>query len=145
MQIKPFVTESERKKLLSLIDSPNFTEHKSPKGKGGWQFCPVKYRKYDAILMKIDPHVEIDWHTDRAYLSRRTVILHPLTDNYAPIHFRDDKTVEPIIFDTQVEHAVYNNSTKRLNLQLNFDLDFDTVIDDNNSIIWKTLKEIYNE
>lgn len=94
--------------------------------------------------MKMDPNTIQDWHTDGVNLKRSTVIIHPLTDNYSPFKSKQGESIQPIIANTQEDHAVFNNNNVRMNLQIPFDVDYNDALD-YNSVVSKTLREFYGE
>ena len=143
--IKSFVTNEERQYLLSKIDEEDWYQHTSSKGRPSpIQLKPVKYRNVNAVLLKLNPNTTQDFHTDGVNFKRRTVIIHPLTDNYAPFISKQGKSTKPIIANTQVSHAVFNNNTTRLNLQIPFDIDYNDAVQDN-SEVWNLLNRFYKE
>ena len=77
-------------------------------------------------LLKIKPNEIQDWHTDK--VGRNTVLIYPLTDNYAPCQTIDGEVDTPMFLNTQSKHAVYNNDNIRLNFQVPFDEDMDQCI-----------------
>ena len=145
-EIKPFVTEQEKEYFLSRLYEPDWYQHKSTvSGRlSPLQFKRIEYRGVEAALMKMDPYEVQGWHTDGVELKRSTVILHPLTDNYAPFSSMSGSSTTPIIANTQSKHAVFNNDKHRMNLQLAFDVDYNVGILDN-SPIWKLLNRFYKE
>ena len=147
IEVNPFVTDEEKNFFLSKIDEDDWIQHRNTKSgtlsplnfKG-----PFVFRKHEVFLMKMYPNAVQDWHTDGVQFKRSTLILHPLTDNYAPFQSETDQSDKVIIADTQSKHAVFNNKETRLNLQIFFDVDYSEAIKDN-SIVWKTLKSFWNE
>jgi len=77
-------------------------------------------------LVAIDKNKTVPVHTDGNY-GRKTVIIFPLTDNYAPCIA--DNTEIPYMhcyaFNTQIPHTVINNDTRRISLQLWYDIDIE--------------------
>ena len=145
-EIESFVTDEERQHLLSRIDEKDWYQHKSTvSGRlSPLQFKFIKYRGVDAALLKMDPNTTQDFHTDGINLKRSTVIIHPLTDNYAPFSSEQSQSTKPIIANTQARHAVFNNNNTRLNLQIPFDVDYNDAIQDN-SEVWNLLNRFYKE
>lgn len=144
-EIPNFLTQEERIYFLSLIDT-EFINHKSTKtGKASpLNFLPVEFRGIDRVLlMKMLPNVEQSWHTDGANLKRHSVIIHPITDNYAPLCTREGNTTLTAIVNTQVEHAVFNNDYTRLNLQIPIDLPFEELIENKDNDYWKMIEGLY--
>jgi len=145
-EIDPFVTDEERQYFISRINEPDWYQHKSTvSGRlSPLQFKRINYRGVEAVLMKMDPGTTQDWHTDGVNLKRNTLILHPLTDNYASFTSEQGQSDKPIITNTQAKHAVFNNGSTRLNLQIPFDVDYNHAMQDN-SIVWKLLNRFYKE
>lgn len=145
-EIESFVTDEERRYFLSRIDESNWYQHKSTvSGRlSPLQIKRVTFRGVDAALLKMDPDTTQDFHTDGVNLKRSTVIIHPLTDNYAPFTSKQGQSSKPIIANTQASHAVFNNNNTRLNLQIAFDVDYNDAIEDN-SIVWNLLNRFYKE
>ena len=87
IEVNPFVTDEEKNFFLSKIDEDDWIQHRNTKSgtlsplnfKG-----PFVFRKHEVFLMKMYPNAVQDWHTDGVQFKRSTLILHPLTDNYAP-------------------------------------------------------------
>lgn len=152
-EIEPFVTDEERQYLLSRIDEENWFQHKSTVSGllSPLQLKSIEYRGVSATLLKMDPNTTQDFHTDGVVLKRNTVIIHPLTDNYAPFSIEQisptqllDQSAKPIIANTQARHAVFNNNNTRLNLQIPFNVDYNDSIQDN-SEVWNLLNRFYKE
>jgi len=145
-EIESFVTDEERQYFLSRIDESDWYQHKSTvSGRlSPLQIKRVTFRGVDAALLKMDPDTTQDFHTDGVNLKRSTVIIHPLTDNYAPFTSEQGQSSKPIIANTQASHAVFNNNNTRLNLQIAFDVDYNDAIEDN-SIVWNLLNRFYKE
>ena len=145
-EIKPFVTQQERALFLSRIDEQDWYQHRSTVSgqQSPLQFKRITYRGVDAALMKMDPNTIQNWHTDGVTLKRSTLILHPLTEKYAPYTTKTSQSVCPVIANTQAEHAVFNNNQIRLNLQIPFDVEYNEAMQDN-SIVWNMLNRFYEE
>lgn len=145
-EIESFVTDQERQYFLSRISESDWYQHKSTvSGRlSPLQIKRVTFRGVDAALLKMDPDTTQDFHTDGVNLKRSTVIIHPLTDNYAPFISEQGQSSKPIIANTQASHAVFNNNNTRLNLQIAFDVDYNDAIEDN-SIVWNLLNRFYKE
>lgn len=143
-EIDSFVTEEERLYFISRIDESDWYQHKSSVSgkKSPLQFKSIEYRGVQALLMKMDPNTTQDWHTDGGE-KRNTLILHPLTNHYAPFVSGAGESSKPIIADTQSKHAVFNNGNVRLNLQIAFPNHYKDVHEDKNSVLWKTLDRFY--
>ena len=145
-EIKPFLTDEEKQRFLARIDEDEWHQHKSTvSGKlSPLQFKRDKLRGIDVLLMKMDPNAVQDWHTDGVTLKRNTLILHPITDNYAPFQSEQGESTQPIIADTQARHAVFNNESTRLNLQIPFDVDYNDAIKED-SPVWDVLNKLYKD
>lgn len=125
--IDDFITDEERAHLLSQVDGDGFVQHKSTvSGElSPLMFKPVKFRNFSrASIMKMLPNTTQEMHVDGANLKRNTLIIHPLTSNYAPIVTQAGDVHQTAIVNTQEPHAVFNNDNVRVNLQLPFDVDF---------------------
>lgn len=146
-EIMPFVTEKEREYFLSFLHDDDWYKHKSTVSgrESPLQFKAVKFREIDAYLMKMDPNTTQDWHTDSLKNNRATLILHPLTENYAPFQSLEGATSKPIIADVQSKHAVFNNNNIRMNLQIPFNIPYRDIHSDKNSVVWKLLNRFYKE
>jgi hypothetical protein len=141
-----FVTHEEKVHLLSLVDSEDFIQHKSTKsGKvSPLNFLPIRFRNFErAWIMKMYPGAVQEMHTDGENLGRNVLIIHPLTDNYAPIVTQNGEVTTTAIINTQEYHAVYNNDNVRVNLQIPFPYNFEDIQDKSHEF-WDTIKELYN-
>lgn len=144
--IDNFVTHEEKNHLLSLVDSEDFIQHKSTKsGKvSPLNFLPIKFRNFErAWIMKMYPRAVQEMHTDGENLGRNVLIIHPLTDNYAPIVTQNGEVTTTAIVNTQEYHAVYNNDNVRVNLQIPFAYNFEDIQDKSHEF-WNIVKELYN-
>jgi hypothetical protein len=128
-----FQTKSDL--ILDALTSTDYYYHNSTKSKAytNLDFLP---RQYDCVsnlfmlkpsmmsLLKIDPNKLVDWHTDAKSLKRQTVIIFPLTENYAPctIETGDIPYMDCYAFNTQLKHKVQNNNQTRISLQLFYDM-----------------------
>ena len=77
-------------------------------------------------LTAIEANETVPLHTDGNY-GRNTVIIMPLSNNYAPC-IADNIEIPYMncyAFNTQVPHTVINNSTRRISLQLWYDMDIE--------------------
>lgn len=126
--INDFLTYEEVRTYLEMIDDPNFVNHRSTiTGEPSpLNFLPVEFRGIERVLlMKMEPHAVQDWHTDGKNLGRNCVIIHPLTDNYAHAETEDGIIEGTAILNTQKRHAVFNNESIRMNLQIPLNVNFD--------------------
>jgi len=146
-EINPFITEKERLFFISMEDSDDWIQHKSSvSGRLSPLFYKtIEYRGIKSYLLKMHPNAVQDWHTDGVTLKRNTLILHPLTENYAPYRSIDGVSAKPIIADTQVKHSVVNNEYTRMNLQIPFIESYKDVHANKNSVVWKLLNKFYKE
>lgn len=146
LKLPNFVTKEEKKHLLSLVDSDIFINHTNTQTgtSSSLHFGPTEFRHMPrACVMKMYPNMVQDWHTDSARFNRQTVILHPLTDDYAPVHTTGGAINTTVMIDTQSPHAVFNNNNLRVNLQLALAVDWDELMLDRNSHWWKLIRSLY--
>ena len=116
-----FLTREEVVHFLNIAQDGEWMNHKSTvSGRASsLYFIRTSYKNYDRVaLMKMNPNAIQDWHTDG---TRSTVIIHPLTDNYASGMTRSGYYHGPVILDVTREHAVFNNEHTRICLQIGFD------------------------
>lgn len=145
-EIDNFITAAERSYFLSLMDR-KFINHKSTRTgiKSSLNYFPIEFRGINRVsIMKMYPNTEQSWHTDGVNLKRNSLIIHPITDNYAPFSTRHGTTSSTVIVNTQEEHAVFNNEYTRLNLQIPIDLPFEELINNKDNAYWKIIKGLYN-
>ena len=81
----------------------------------------------NCYLLMIRPNAVQEWHTDGG--KRNTALIYPLSEDYAPCSFENEKTSKPIFLNTQVRHAVFNNDKKRINLNISFEEDIEDCIE----------------
>lgn len=146
IKIEDFVTKDEKDHLLSLTDSDEFITHRSTKTNkvSSLNFLPIKFRNFErAWIMKMYPNAVQEMHTDGKDLGRNVLIIHPLSNNYAPLVTQAGEVTFTAIVNTQEYHAVYNNDNLRVNLQIPFPYSFDE-IQDRNHEFWNIVKELYN-
>jgi hypothetical protein len=146
IKIKNFITEDERSYLLSLTESPDFVQHRSTKSGelSPLNFLPIKFRKFErAWIMKMLPYAVQEMHTDGENLGRNVLIIHPLSNNYAPVITQNGKVNTTAIINTQSYHAVENNEEIRVNLQIPFPYNFED-IQDRSHDFWQIVEELYN-
>lgn len=129
-----FLSEQVKQELLDIgmnLKDEDWTVHKSTRtGKPSvLNFYDLKktFHGRNCYLLMIRPNEVQDWHTDGG--SRNTALIYPLSENYAPCSFDQGETIEPIFLNTQAKHAVFNNSNKRINLNISFKDDIETCID----------------
>jgi hypothetical protein len=145
-KIDDFVTVEEREYFFSLLDSDKFVQHRSTKSNklSPLNFLPVKFRNFDrAWIMKMYPNAVQEMHTDGKNLKRNVLIIHPLSENYAPLVTQDGEVSFTAIINTQENHAVYNNDNIRINLQIPFPYNFEDIQDKSHEF-WDIVKELYN-
>ena len=130
IKIKHFLSEAEIEYYLKLSEDPEgyVNHHSSGSGRvTNLHFKPVDFRgmkktdKDKAMLLLIEPDYIEGWHVDGP---RNTVIIQPLTQNYAPCSCLDGDVNGPIILDVKQKHAVFNNSERRVSFQINCNFDF---------------------
>ena len=115
---KTFMTELGYKKKRIDGEKTNPFDLAIHSYKSVLHFMPCKYKDFERVaLMKMDPNAIQDWHTDG---NRTTVLIYPLSDNYAPGETRNGKYHGPALVDVTKEHAVFNNDHTRINLQIGF-------------------------
>lgn len=144
--IPDFLTLQEHEYFLSLIDSDDFINHKSTRTglSSPLNFLPIEFRGIDRVLlMKMNPNAEQPWHVDGENLKRNSVIIHPVTKNYAPLVTKEGKVTQTAIVNTQVEHAVFNNENTRLNLQIPIDMPFEELLKNKDNKHWKLIEGLY--
>ena len=136
IKIKPFLSPAEREYYLKLsYDPEGYINHKSTKSDRitNLHFKPVDFRgmkktdKNKAMLLLINSNDIEGWHIDGP---RNTVIIEPLTDNYAPCSCHDEDVHGPLILDVKQKHAVFNNNYRRVGFQINCGMDFSTDFED---------------
>lgn len=144
--LKDFLLKTEKKYLLSLIDTGGYQTHYNTTDNtpSPLMFKPINFRNIEnAKLMKMLPNVKQEMHTDEVKNNKRkTILIHPLTNNYSPCITKDGLVSQTALINTQSEHAVYNNDNTRLNLQIAFDIDFKYFLDKTHSI-WKFINSLY--
>jgi len=122
-------TDTEKKLLDTALEVQDWYQHFSSKS---GEYTALKF--YDpkltflgrkCWLMKLDPNEIVKEHVDGW---RNTVLIYPLTENYAPCVTRQGKTSEAILLNSQQPHSVINNCTTRINLQILFDEDIDDTL-----------------
>lgn len=120
LELNEFLTKKEKSDFLKLAEQDNWINHKSTIS-GEYSplyFMPCKYKNFERVtLMKMYPKVTQDWHTDG---NRKTVLIYPLSENYANGSVRAGEYVGPVLLDVTKEHAVFNNEYTRINLQIGF-------------------------
>ena len=133
-ELEEFLTEETKQKLLHIatnLKDEDWTVHTSTlTGKPSvlhYFDLKMKFNGRSCYLLMIRPNAIQDWHTDGG--KRKTALIYPLSDNYAPCKFEKGETTAPVLLNTQTYHAVFNNDTKRINLNISFEEDIDTVFD----------------
>lgn len=131
LKIQPFLTEEESSYYLTEALKPDgFFAHKSTKsGRSTYlNFKPIEFKGLErCALAMVEPNDTVDWHTDG---TRDTVIIHPLSDNYAPCTTLDGEVSGPIILNVREKHAVFNNDQIRVSLQIFCPMKFSPNIED---------------
>lgn len=121
--------------IKEALESNNYYYHRSTKSNlyTNLDFLPRPSDEVDQIfcikpntmsLLKIDPNKLVDWHTDAKTMGRQTVVIFPLTSNYAPCTTEegDIPHMDCYAFNTQLKHKVQNNNQTRISLQLFYDM-----------------------
>lgn len=140
-----FVTEQERKELLDIALNKEFVQHRSTKsGKvSPLNFKPIQFRNFErAWVMKMYPLAEQEMHTDGKTLGRNVIIIHPLSENYAPIVTQAGEVTQTAVINTQEYHAVYNNDQLRVNLQIPFPYNFEDIKNESHEF-WDQVRSLY--
>lgn len=128
------LTESQKASLLSYDKETEYYKHHGKSGYHNLDFAKapgeITYNIIKSLpnpdkitLVAIDKNKTVPIHTDGNY-GRKTVIIFPITDNYAPC-IADNIEIPYMTcyaFNTQVPHTVINNSTRRVSLQLWYDI-----------------------
>lgn len=120
LELNEFLTQDEKNAYLRISQNDDWINHSSTvtRKKSVLHFMPCKYKDFERVaLMKMEPNAIQDWHTDG---NRTTVLIYPLSDNYAPGETRNGKYHGPALVDVTKEHAVFNNDHTRINLQIGF-------------------------
>ena len=115
-----FLTIKEKDHYLELAKKENWINHTSTHSgrKSMLYFMPCEYKEFERVaLMKMNPNTTQDWHKDG---NRNTVLIYPLSKNYAPGTTRAGEYNGPTLLDVSKEHAVFNNNATRINLQIGF-------------------------
>lgn len=128
------------KQINDLLEEDNAISYYKHHGKSGYHHLDFGKAKEElthkiikffpeankVTLTAIEANKTVPLHTDGNY-GRKTVIILPLSNNYAPCIA--DNTVIPYMncyaFNTQIPHTVINNSTRRISLQLWYDMDIE--------------------
>ena len=124
-KLPEFLSEQSKKELLdvgmNLKDEQWIIHNSTRTGKPSvLHYYDLKRTFYGrpCYLLMIRPNAVQDWHTDGG--TRNTALIYPLTDNYAPCKFDVGETTTPMFLNTQARHAVFNNDSKRINLNISF-------------------------
>jgi len=141
-----FLSDKDISKLLNYSKTAKWKEHYSTKTgvKTPLEFTPVtqevldiledspidnlkKNKNIKMMLSRLHPDSIQDWHTDSKQNKRSSVVIHPLTKNYAPLYTRNNMSDGPVILNTQEEHKIINNDNLRINFQICYDEDIEKV------------------
>ena len=147
--IPPFLSaiEIDFFKAQAEEKSAEFINHKSTKTgePSPLNFLPIEFRGIERVcIMKMLPHSEMPWHTDGTNLKRNTLIIHPLSDDYAPLVTKQGEVTTTALVNTQEEHAVFNNTdSSRLNLQIPLDIDFEELVANKKHKAWEFIERLY--
>lgn len=126
-QLPEFLSNEKKIELRDLALSLDYNDYyhhvSSVSGRASpLNFYELKGQNFlgkKASLMMILPNQTQDWHTDVKHI-RTTVMIYPLTDNYAPCCIGKDEITYPAFVNVQEKHAVFNNNNTRINLQASF-------------------------
>jgi len=130
-EIERFLDKSQEKKLIEIaLSVSNWMEWKSSKS-GNTSYLKfydpsLQFIGRKCWLMMLRPNEVVEEHTDVNF--RNTVLIYPLTENYAPCNTKHGSTDKPILLNTQMPHSVRNNNHIRINLQVLFDEDLEDAI-----------------
>ena len=143
-----FLSDYDISKLIDYAKSAKWREHYSTKTgvKTPLEFTPITQEVLDTLedcpidnlqnnkdikmmLSRLHPNTIQDWHTDGKQNKRNTVVIHPLTENYAPLYTRNNMSSCPVILNTQEEHKIINNDNLRINFQICYEEDLEKVKD----------------
>ena len=140
-----FLAVSEKVKLLEYANKAEWITHYSTVSgtKTPLEFTHVtdEIRKHlflyygtnvKLMLSRLHPNTIQDWHTDGKKNKRTTVVIHPLTDDYAPLHVHGGASNGAVILNTQERHKIINNDNMRINFQICYDENIEEV-----SVYWK--------
>ena len=122
LELNEFLTDDEKRKYLIEAKDGEWINHLSTKSneKSALHFKPTRYKDFERVaLMKMEPYAVQPWHTDG---NRKTVLIYPLSDNYAPGSTMKGLYHGPVLLDVTREHAVFNNQYERINLQIGFNV-----------------------
>ena len=75
-------------------------------------------------FLKIEPNKTVKWHVDNPKFKRNTVIVFPLSDNFASCEMESGEItfgIDCYAFDPNIRHRVVNNNKIRVSLQLIYD------------------------
>lgn len=121
--------------IKEALTSEDYYYHHSTKSDTytNLDFLPREYQEVSDLfifkpqmmsLLKVEPNKLVDWHTDAQTLGRQTVVIFPLTDDYALCSTEegDIPYMDCYAFNTQLKHKVQNNNQTRISLQLFYDM-----------------------
>ena len=127
-ELDRFLSLEQEKNLLNIaINAKHWMEWSSTES---GKYTPLKFHDPNIIfldrkcwIMKLYPNEIVKEHTDASF--RNTVLIYPLTKNYAPVKTIDGYVDKPALINTQLLHSVNNNNNLRINLQILFDENLD--------------------
>ena len=143
--LQPFLTKQEKTRLLKYLEEDDWRQHKNSVS---GLLSPLHFKRAEfrdcekAWVMKMEPNARQEMHTDAKGGDRETLIIYPLTDNYAPIVTEDGSTDQPAIVNTQRPHAVYNNNKVRLNLQIPLLCNFEDLLKNQKHEVWSQIEKL---
>lgn len=126
-RLPEFLSQKKISELLQIADNLTYDDYYHHVSSVSGRASPLNFYelkgqtflgKKTALLMILPNQIQ-EWHTDIKTI-RTTVMIYPLTNNYAPCCIGDDKITYPAFVNVQEKHAVFNNNTTRINLQAAF-------------------------
>ena len=145
--LESFLSNEEKQQLVEYAQTAEFTNHKSTKSgrSTAIDFCEIDFRDFPPErmcgILRVMNNNTVDWHTDG---KRLAVIIHPLTDNYAPTSTEHGgESTSPMLFNTQSPHAVFNTDHCRLNLQIPLNTPYEELMENSQHPDWEFINSLY--
>ena len=133
-ELPEFLDTEVKDRLLRIgmsLKDEDWTTHKSTKTRKptvlNFYDLNMTFHGRNCYLLMIRPNAVQEWHTDGG--KRNTALIYPLSEDYAPCSFEHAEISKPMFLNTQVRHAVFNNSNKRINLNISFEDDIEDCIE----------------
>jgi len=133
-ELPEFLDTEVKDRLLRIgmsLKDEDWTTHKSTKTRKptvlNFYDLNMTFHGRNCYLLMIRPNAVQEWHTDGG--KRNTALIYPLSEDYAPCSFEHAEISKPMFLNTQVRHAVFNNSNKRINLNISFEEDIEDCIE----------------